>query len=85
MRQFGAFEGKNNFGKLLDLAEAGEEVVITRHGKPVARLVPNPTITATQIELARAAAARIRQRAEARKTGPFNWEEWKAYRDEGRK
>jgi hypothetical protein len=25
------------------------------------------------------------QRAMERKTGPFNWEEWKAYRDEGRK
>jgi hypothetical protein len=34
---------------------------------------------------AKAAAARIRQRAMERKTGPFNWEEWKAYRDEGRK
>jgi prevent-host-death family protein len=82
---FGAFEGKNNFGKLLDLAEAGEEVVITRHGRPVARLVPDLGITAEQREAARAAARRIRERAALRKTGPFNWEEWKAYRDEGRK
>lgn len=85
MRQFGAFEGKNNFGKLLDLVEAGEEIVITRHGRPVARMSPNPGITAEQRETARAAAVRIRQRAAGRKTGPFNWEEWKAYRDEGRK
>jgi prevent-host-death family protein len=82
---FGAFEGKNNFGKLLDMVEAGEEVVITRHGKPVARLVPNRQISVTQVEAARAAAIRIRKRAEEHKTGPFNWEEWKAYRDEGRK
>jgi prevent-host-death family protein len=39
MREVGAFEAKNNFGALLDLVENGEEVVITRRGKPVARLV----------------------------------------------
>ena len=40
MQEFGAFEAKNKFGALLDLVENGEEVVITRRGKPVARLVP---------------------------------------------
>jgi prevent-host-death family protein len=85
MHTFGAFEGKNNFGKLLDLAEAGEEVVITRPGRPVARLVPNRGITPEQREAARAAMRRIRERAKGTKTGPFNWEEWKAYRDEGRR
>lgn len=39
MREIGAFEAKNTLGNLLDLVQAGEEVVITRHGKPVARLV----------------------------------------------
>ena len=39
MRQIGAFEAKNTLGSLLDLVEKGEEVVITRRGKPVARLV----------------------------------------------
>ena len=39
MRQIGAFEAKNTLGSLLDAVQAGEEVVITRHGKPVARLV----------------------------------------------
>lgn len=85
MHTVGAFEGKNNFGKLLDLAEAGEEVVITRHGRPVARLIPNRGITVEQREAARAAMRRIRERAAGTKTGPFNWEEWKSYRDEGRK
>jgi len=41
MRQVGAFEAKNSFGTLLDWVENGEEVVITRRGKAVARLVPN--------------------------------------------
>ena len=40
MREVGAFEAKNKLGTLLDWVERGEEVVITRRGKPVARLVP---------------------------------------------
>ena len=39
MREIGAFEAKNTLGSLLDLVQQGEEVLITRHGKPVARLV----------------------------------------------
>jgi len=40
---FGTFEAKNKLSHLLDLVEQGEEVVITRNGKPVARLVaPGP-------------------------------------------
>jgi prevent-host-death family protein len=41
MRQIGAFEAKNTFGTLLDWVENGEEILITRHGKAVARLVPS--------------------------------------------
>jgi len=40
MREVGAFEAKNKLGTLLDWVERGEQVVITRRGKPVARLVP---------------------------------------------
>ena len=40
MREIGAFEAKNKFGHLLDEVEHGEEIVITRRGKPEARLVP---------------------------------------------
>jgi prevent-host-death family protein len=40
MREVGAFEAKNKFGRLLDWVEQGEEIVITRRGKAVARLVP---------------------------------------------
>jgi prevent-host-death family protein len=35
-----AFEAKTRFGELLERVSRGEEVVITRHDKPVARLVP---------------------------------------------
>ena len=37
--EIGAFEAKNKFGTLLDWVEAGDEVVITRRGRVVARLV----------------------------------------------
>jgi prevent-host-death family protein len=40
MHQIGAFEAKNRLGTLLDRVEHGEEIVITRRGKPVAKLVP---------------------------------------------
>ena len=59
MREVGAFEAKNRLGQLLDLVEQGEEVVITRHGKAVARLVP-PKTGFSRAE-ARAAAQRIRE------------------------
>lgn len=36
----GAFDAKTRFGDLLDRVERGEVIVITRHGHPVARLVP---------------------------------------------
>lgn len=35
-----AFQAKTRFGELLDRVVRGEEVVITRHDRPVARLVP---------------------------------------------
>jgi len=40
MREVGAFEAKNKFGTLLDWVVDGQEVLITRRGKAVARLVP---------------------------------------------
>ena len=40
MHEVGAFEAKNRLGALLDRVENGEEIVITRRGKPVAKLVP---------------------------------------------
>ena len=35
----GAFEAKTKLSELLDRVERGEEVAITRHGKPLARMV----------------------------------------------
>jgi antitoxin (DNA-binding transcriptional repressor) of toxin-antitoxin stability system len=55
MREIGAFEAKNTLGSLLDLVEKGEEVVITRRGKPVARLV-RETVGVDREKARRAAA-----------------------------
>ena len=60
MRTVGAFEAKNKLGTLLDLVEQGEEITITRHGKPAARLVA-PTVLPGS-ERARQAVERIRER-----------------------
>ncbi len=40
MRTVGVFEAKNRLTALLDEVEGGGEVLITRRGRPVARLVP---------------------------------------------
>jgi prevent-host-death family protein len=40
MESVTALEAKTRFGKLLERVAKGEEVIITRHEKPVARLVP---------------------------------------------
>jgi prevent-host-death family protein len=80
--EVGSFEAKNTLSALLERAEHGEEIVITRRGKPVAKLVPFRN--APDTEQARLAAQRIRDLAKAMKLGPFDWNEWKQYRDEGR-
>jgi prevent-host-death family protein len=36
----GAYDAKTHFSEILERVEDGEEVTITRHGAPVARLVP---------------------------------------------
>ena len=40
MREIGAFEAKSKLSTLLDWVAKGEEILITRRGKAVARLVP---------------------------------------------
>jgi prevent-host-death family protein len=39
MKHVGIFEAKTHLSNLIDEVEKGREIVITRHGKPVARLV----------------------------------------------
>ena len=53
MLEVGSFEAKNKLSALLDAVERGDEVVITRRGKPVARLVS----ANTGVDRARSVAA----------------------------
>jgi prevent-host-death family protein len=39
MRTIAVFEAENRFSELISAAEHGEEITITRHGNPVARLI----------------------------------------------
>jgi prevent-host-death family protein len=40
MKHIGSYEAKTHLSQLLDDVEAGQSVVITRNGRPAARLVP---------------------------------------------
>jgi prevent-host-death family protein len=42
------YAAKTHLSRLIDQVNAGEEVVITRHGRPIARLVPAETAKAAQ-------------------------------------
>ena len=40
MRDVGIFDARNSFSTLIELAEKGEEITITRHGRAVAKIGP---------------------------------------------
>lgn len=60
MTEIGAFEAKNTLSSLLDRVERGEEIVITRRGRPVAKLAPLGDAQAERAAAARA-VARLRE------------------------
>ena len=39
-RTVGAYDAKTHFSELLERVESGEEITITKHGAPVARMIP---------------------------------------------
>ena len=78
----GAFEAKTKLSELLDRVERGEEVVITRHGKPVARLVGDQA--SEKAEKLKLEFARIRERLRAEGVS-FTREEILELRDKGRR
>lgn len=65
--QFGAFDAKTNFSQLLARVESGEEITITKHGTPVARLVPVNEVCSPQRR--RAAITRWRELAKGLSLG----------------
>ena len=59
MQSIGAYEAKTHLPRLLDRVAKGESLTITRHGRPVARLVP---VENEARDRARQAARRILER-----------------------
>src|SRR5437763_14740099 len=66
MAKVTAFEAKTRFGELLNRVAEGEEVVITRHDKPVARLVPEGSQRSDDVRRAVAGLRELQQRVRRR-------------------
>jgi prevent-host-death family protein len=80
MREVQSSEAKTHLPQLLDDVERGEVIVITRHGRPIARLVPEADQRRSEI---RKVMAEIR---ELRKTMPsLTLDEILSARHEGHK
>lgn len=85
--EIGVFEARNRFSELLDAAEAGEEVVVLRRGRPVARIVAISDREAL-IQRRRQAIAQAEELGDAlrgRLGRAFTHEELMAARDEGKR
>ena len=67
MYEIGAFEAKNKLSALLERVQRGEEILITRRGKPVAKLVP--AVSAPNRIAALEAADRILERSRSATLG----------------
>lgn len=64
-----AFDAKTRFGELLERVARGEEIVITRHDKPVARIVPEGQQSLAQVQFAVAGLRTLRTKIQARTRG----------------
>ncbi len=83
MRKIDESEAQRTLDDLLDQLERGAQIVITRDGWPVARLITEPG--RHDRLLARKAAAGIRELANSINLGAYDWQEWKNFRDQGRR
>ncbi len=79
MKTVGAFEAKTHFARLLERVANGEQIVITKHGTPVARLVP---FAKPDGERTRRAISRLKA---ARKGCRLDGLSWQELRDAGRR
>jgi len=78
----GTFEAKTHFAKIITQVIAGNEILITRRGKSVAKIIPIKA--QLNDDAAKAAIFRLKKLAKEMQLGSFNWDEWKHYKDEGR-
>ncbi len=77
----GAYEAKTKFSELIARTERGESFLVTKNGRPVARIAP---VGGFDRERARRAADRIRALAATIDLGDLSWDQIKAWRDQGR-
>jgi prevent-host-death family protein len=80
MRKIQASEAKAHLPQLLDDVERGETLVITRHGRAIARIVPEVDRRQEEIDKALGNIRELRKR-----TGRITLDELRSARDEGRK
>ncbi len=82
-----AIEAKTRFGELLDQVLGGEEILITRHEKPVARLIPEGGRSLAEIRRAAEGLEALQQEIAASISGKcvLSWKEFKAFVEEGRR
>jgi prevent-host-death family protein len=81
-------QAKDRFSSLLQAVEEGEEIVITRHGKKIARIVKESEVTPTQDEkerIRREAIAQLKAFQAKVKPPVEGFSDWKSLRDAGRK
>ena len=62
MREIQASEAKTHLPQLLDDVERGETIVITRHGRAIARIVPEAHLRQAEVDRAIASIKALRQR-----------------------
>ena len=79
MIEVGAFEAKAHLSALLDKVKHGEEVLITKRGKAIARLVPAEHANQTEIGLIIDKLRLLRKKVKLRGL------DWKDLRDDGRR
>ena len=84
MANMSAFEAKTHFGELLDRVSKGEEVVITRHDKPVARLVPEGAQRLDDVRRTVAGLRELQQRIRRRSKAKLSALEARSAIEEGR-
>jgi len=82
-----AFDAKTRFGELLDRVAGGEEIVITRHDKPVARIVPEGRRSLDEVRAAVAGLRALQKEIAASRTGKpkLSWADFKEFVQEGRR
>lgn len=80
MRDIQASDAKTHLPQILDEVERGETVRITRHGRPIARIVPEVDRRQEEIDRAIESIKALRRR-----TGKVTLDELLAFRHEGHK